>query len=217
MKTAHLPPITGQTVHLSINSVRCGEQFGTQKRHLWKRRHTARTHTRSHIPSSAWQSSSSFSNNIQSTEISVLRRSMFVWPVPRGSCHLSPACAQRTAAGGGTHSVSERSGRRLGNQCGMLRATRSIWYLGGGFYARDWRGANAMEWDAETGVRGGLGLSRSCSPESRRAGVRRHRSEPAAGVGCLFLQITPCRRLEEVEFILEISRGKFDVTISGQN
>lgn len=74
-----------------------------------------------------------------------------------------------------------------------------------------------MEWDAETRVRGGLGLSRSCSPESRRAGVPRHRSEPGAGVRCLSLQITPWRRLEEVELDLEISSGKFDITISGKN
>lgn len=75
----------------------------TKEKHLKKfnRGKKEATHARDrlHIPSSARQSSSSFSNNIQSAQISVLRRSMFVCPVPRGSGHLSPSlrATQRNA------------------------------------------------------------------------------------------------------------------------
>lgn len=111
LERMHLLPLTVQVQ--MPNYLRRGHRSVDQllRRPLWLRP-SQKPHTRFHIPSSARQSSSRFSNNIQSTEISVLRRSMFVWPVPRGSCHLSPACAQRTAAE--THSVFEWSGCRLG-------------------------------------------------------------------------------------------------------
>lgn len=101
----------------------------------------------SHIPSSAQQSSSSFSNNIQSSGSSLLRGSMFLWPGPRGSCHRSPACAQGTAAE--THSESGWRRSRLGNQCGTHGAGSTIWDLGGRFCEHDWQRTRAMGWAAE--------------------------------------------------------------------
>lgn len=94
----------------------------------------------------------------------------------RGALVISlQACAQRTAAE--THSVFEWSGSRLGNQCGKPGATRPIWYLGGGFYGRDWHRANAMKWDVESRVREGRPIT-ELQPE---ISARRcfHQSEPS--------------------------------------
>lgn len=93
----HLLHITGQTPNYLLRGHQSADQHCLLQRlfRFGYNNNKKKPTLVFHIPSSAWQSSSMFSNNIQSTETSVLRRSMFVWPVPRGSCHLSPACAQR--------------------------------------------------------------------------------------------------------------------------
>lgn len=83
-----------------------------------------------YIPSSAWQLSSRCTNNIQSSQMSVLGRSMFVWAVSRGSGHLSPACAQRTAAE--TRSAGVKEPERSGQTVREPKLPLRLFHISGG-------------------------------------------------------------------------------------
>ncbi len=74
----------------------------------------------------------------------------------------------------------------------MERCARSISYLGGGFYGRDWHRARAMKWDVEPRVREGRPIT-SCNLKASRQ-VFPLESTESTGQSCLFSSFRERRR-----------------------
>lgn len=135
---------------------------------------------------------------------------MFVWPVPRGTCHLSPSLRA-------THRSRDALGVRMGAEAVWAisagnREPRGLFDISGEGFT-DEIDTGRTQWSGmwSRGY-GRVDLSRSCSLKSRRAGVSI--SVNRAGVPFSFLFLRRVRRVGKLgpRFLdVDITVGEFSV------